>query len=137
MSFVQLFYISKAGPTIDQNEIDSILAKARSFNSSQNIGGILLYRAGIFLQLLEGEPAPVNALYEKISKDKRHSNVIKMFEVEGNPRIFNDWSMGFCELGDLQVKMINEVLSWNKLISNSEKIDNQLILKMLTRFKEK
>lgn len=43
--------------------------------------------------------------------------------------------MGFCELGDLDVKMVIEVLSWNKLINAATDIDSNLILHMLERFK--
>ncbi len=43
--------------------------------------------------------------------------------------------MGYHQVSDLDVKMVNEFLSWNKLISAAKDLDNQIILHMLGRFK--
>lgn len=135
MSAYKLFYVSNATDELKDNGIDTILEASRKNNPAQGITGILLFRSGIFLQLLEGEKAAVDALYEKIQKDPRHSNVINLFTIEDEKRLFDDWAMGFCELGDLDVKMVIEVLSWNKLINAATDIDSNLILHMLERFK--
>jgi hypothetical protein len=46
----------------------------------------------------------VGALYKKIEKDPRHKNIIRFFEVDQPERIFNDWSMGHKESGNLEYK---------------------------------
>ena len=64
-----------------------------------------------------------------------HNNVTRLFDNEIEERILPDWSMGFREVSELDLKMVNEILSWNRLISASRTIDKQLIMYMLERFK--
>lgn len=134
MSIHQIFYVSKAKPQITEEEIESILSTAKNFNKTKNISGALLFRGGMFLQLLEGDRTEVEALYAKIEKDPRHTHVIKFFGLTGSKRLFSEWSMAYKSLDDLDFKLITEVLSWNKLIAGSDEIDNKLILKMMSRF---
>lgn len=131
----QLFYVSSAVPGCSEDQIDSMLKKAREYNKSQGLTGILLFRGGIFLQLLEGDEEKVNRLYEKIAANSLHRNLVKIFAKGGNPPIFSDWSMAYREVSDVDVAMVNEMLSWNKLIAANPEIDNDLILLMLEKFK--
>ena len=61
--------------------------------------------------------------------------MVRILTAEKNERIFPMWGMAYQEISDLDVKMVNEFMSWNKLISGAKDIDNKLILKMLNRFK--
>ena len=134
MSVYQLFYVSRCSEAITDSDVDNILKVSRENNSKKNITGILLFRSGLFLQLLEGEKDLVQALFAKVEKDPRHRHVIKVLEKSGNDRIFGEWSMGYRKVEELELKMINEVLSWQKLITASKDLDNHLILHMLSRF---
>jgi hypothetical protein len=132
----QLFYVSSARNDLSYEDILHIVEKAREYNSAQEITGVLLYKGGIFLQLLEGEKSALRKVFEeKIKPDAKHSNIIEIFDLPAKERLFQDWSMGFCEMSEMDMKMINEILSWNKLISAAKEIDNHLILRMLERFK--
>lgn len=135
MGIYQLVYVCNATDGVGYNDIDDILKSARTYNPSQEITGILLYRGGIFLQLLEGEKDKVNILFQKIKADKRSSNEIILIEKETNSRIYNDWSMGYRELTELDINMVNEILSWTKLINAAKDIDQHLILHIIERFK--
>lgn len=130
----QIFYVSKIAEGSNSSIIEQILGHSKKNNPTKGITGVLMFRAGIFLQLLEGPEQEVTSLFKKIEKDPRHHHVIELFHGK-NSRIFNEWSMGYRELTDLDVKMINEILSWNKLINAAKDIDNNLILHMLERFK--
>lgn len=132
----QLFYVSNATDALGgEAGIQSILEAARRFNEPEGITGMLLYRGGIFLQLLEGDRKKVEELFERIERDPRHNNVIRLFGVERNERLFGDWSMAYREVSEIDLKLINEMLSWNDLISGADSIDDELILRMLGRFK--
>jgi hypothetical protein len=137
MAIHQLLYVSAASEKIDEPEIDRILALSRKNNPAQEITGVLLFRGGIFLQLLEGEKNKVEQLFAKIEKDPRHNHIIRVLEVDSNERIYTDWSMAYRKLEDIDVKFVNQILSWNKLISATKDLDNHLILQMLTQFKER
>ena len=132
----QLFYVSSARQDLKYEEILHIVEKAREYNTLHGVTGVLLYKGGIFLQLLEGEESDIRKVFdEKIKADKKHSNIIEIFFAPAKERLFQNWSMGFCEMTELDLEMINEILSWNKLISAAKGIDNHLILRMLERFK--
>jgi hypothetical protein len=44
-------------------------------NKPLGITGMFLYSDGSFFQVLEGEAATVDALYEKLDRDKRHQQL--------------------------------------------------------------
>lgn len=133
----QIFYVSNAAKTVSSATVDEILKVAREFNNSNNITGVLMFKGGIFLQLLEGDKDKVEALYKKIESDPRHENVIQLFTNDADERIYPDWSMGYRKLEELDVKFVNEILSWNKLIAASKDLDHHLILHLLERFKSR
>lgn len=135
----QLLYASITTPQFDQKkDIPDILAKSQKNNTRDNLTGILLYNSGIFIQLLEGSLENTEAAFERISKDTRHSKVVKIFSKIGNERIFSQWKMAYKEINqEIDLKMINDVLNWNTLFSKTQNINNQQVLKMLSYFKEK
>lgn len=72
-----------------------MVEQARINNFSQAITGVLLYAEGQFLQVLEGEMGPVEALYEYIRSDARHAEVLRIYSALVPHRVFTHWSMGF------------------------------------------
>jgi len=92
---IRVVYSSAARPGVDRAMLDSILEKARTFNAAHGLTGLLLFRDGIFLQLLEGHEFDVRQLYEKICMDSRHTRVTKLIDEPITERDFSTWSMGF------------------------------------------
>ncbi len=90
-----LVYLSSANHLFSESELTGILNISRKNNSGLNVTGILLYHEGSILQVLEGDEAVVKNLYNKIGKDSRHKNVIRMVAGNNAERSFPDWSMGF------------------------------------------
>jgi hypothetical protein len=95
---LQLFYASAERHPFKRPELAELLAKARRNNHALDVTGILLYHAGSFLQVLEGDEAAVGPLYEKISRDARHHRLIVLARSQVTERGFGDWSMGFVDL---------------------------------------
>lgn len=77
-----------------------LLRQARAKNRVLGVTGVLLFRGGTFLQLLEGERDDVETLYATIRSDVRHEDVTPIWETEGTSRWFGVWSMGFRDLED-------------------------------------
>lgn len=102
--------MSTAHPNTGAGDIEAILTAARAFNPSRNITGMLLYVEGQFLQYLEGEEAAVEALYDKIEKDRRHSGVMRLFASDCPRRGFEDWSMGFRSIDRDALKSVEGVI---------------------------
>lgn len=56
---------------------------------------MLLYCGQSFLQVLEGAPETLDAVYAKIRVDERHENLRLLFDGEVAAPLFPDWTMGF------------------------------------------
>lgn len=88
-------YISFSHKLLSERELEELLVKIRALNKKQGITGMLLYNNLSFIQVIEGEKEKLIMLYEKICKDPRHENIVKLVEEPINKRAFPDWSMGF------------------------------------------
>jgi Sensors of blue-light using FAD len=93
-----LVYVSSATSLFSRQEIDEILALSHQNNTRLDVSGILLYKDGNLMQLLEGDEEVVEALYAKISADPRHGGLIRMWDGTEDERQFPDWSMAFRDL---------------------------------------
>lgn len=93
-----LVYVSSATTLFSRAEIDAILAESHRNNARLGVSGILLYKDGNLMQLLEGDERVVETLYAKISRDSRHKGLIRMWDGNATERQFPDWSMAFRDL---------------------------------------
>jgi hypothetical protein len=75
--------------------LEALLAQSRRNNAHAQITGMLVHAAGDFLQVLEGPPAAVEALFQLISQDPRHEQCRVLSDVAAEARVFADWNMGF------------------------------------------
>lgn len=91
---VRLLYASRASASIDQEELHTLLRHCKSANPRQGVTGVLCFSSGIFMQVLEGGRMAVNALYNKIVADPRHTDVVLLDYAEIRERRFAGWSMG-------------------------------------------
>jgi hypothetical protein len=91
----QLLYTSKALNPFKDEELQQLLEIARLNNSRKMITGMLLYCNSNFIQLLEGKESDLMELFEIISADARHNEVIKIMESKIEKPQFPDWSMGY------------------------------------------
>lgn len=92
MDLVQLIYASQPFG-YDEAVLYGILTEARRNNVRTQITGCLICRADIFLQLLEGPPAAVEATFQKIARDTRHLDVRILSRTPVQRRIFPGWAM--------------------------------------------
>ncbi len=91
----QLVYSSVAVTPFTGAELLELLQKARTRNTQIGITGLLLYRQGEFMQLLEGEEKTVLVLYALICRDAQHRRVVTLLASPATERLFPAWSMGF------------------------------------------
>ena len=92
---IRLVYSSAARAGMDEAELKRILDGARTRNARRRVTGLLLYRDGVFLQLLEGEEVDVRFVYARIVQDTRRQRVVKLLEETIAQRDFASWSMGY------------------------------------------
>lgn len=96
----QLIYTSAVASTVAHSEIIKIAQHASDKNKNLEVTGMMIYHQGSILQVLEGSKATVEALFEKIKKDPRHTQVLQLIARETQSREFSDWAMGFKTLPD-------------------------------------
>jgi hypothetical protein len=110
--FYSLAYESQASVPLTAPDLLDLLGRSRANNAAAGVTGILLYRHGTFLQVLEGPRTEVDDLYATIARDSRHHEVSTVLVEDRAERRFPDWTMGFAdvdgELGD--VDGFNDVL---------------------------
>ncbi|MCR9205641.1 MAG: BLUF domain-containing protein [Halobacteriovoraceae bacterium] len=92
----QLLYSSNSSENFDVSvDVDGILNASKMFNEENDITGVLIYKGGVFLQLLEGDEGKVRTLFDKISSDSRHENLEVVYQGKVEERIFPHWTMAY------------------------------------------
>jgi len=97
---LQLLYISQAATPMDTQALMDLLAQCHRNNRELGLTGLLMYSGGNFIQLLEGDPASVSQMYDRIRHDRRHTNVRLLLQEPAKRRIFDRWRMGLLNMDD-------------------------------------
>ena len=109
-----LVYISSAITPFSTTELADLLSTSHRNNSLLGITGMLLYKDGNMMQVLEGEETAVRKLYSKISLDQRHRGLLIILQGPVEGRQFPDWSMGF---RDLRASDIHGTPGYNEFLN--------------------
>jgi hypothetical protein len=104
---LSIAYVSAATQEMSDDEIAAILTRSRANNTYRDLTGALLYHRGRFIQVLEGPDEAVNARFEVIAADPRHTGIQKILEKQIGERQFPEWTMGFRPLSDDSVKQLD------------------------------
>jgi hypothetical protein len=97
---LSIVYTSTASESFNEAHLVDVLIRSRRNNKRLALSGMLLYRDGMFLQVIEG---PDDALRDRmaiIASDPRHSTVRVLLEEEISERMFPAWTMGHVEMAD-------------------------------------
>lgn len=114
---IQLAYVSSAVELFSAETIERLLKDCRRRNQQRNISGMLLYRGGNILQVIEGQSDMVLPLYAKIARDPRHHGVIKFYQKPIQERDFPDWTMAF---HDLEAPQARHVEGYSDFLTTDE-----------------
>jgi hypothetical protein len=109
-------YVSSAVQLFSDADLEALLKISRVNNQKVGVTGILLYKEGNFIQVLEGPKESVESVLKRIEGDQRHRGVIRLFEQETAERDFGDWSMGFKRLDSVTGE---DLLGSNDLLKQS------------------
>ncbi len=97
-------YASSAVQLFPPEELRALLETSRRNNVARGVSGMLLYKDGNFLQVLEGREAAVLEITKKIYSDPRHRGIITLISGFESEYQFPEWSMGFCDLRSDEAK---------------------------------
>ena len=99
-----LAYVSSSVGLFSRAVLLEIMARSVANNARLGLTGILLYKEGNLMQVLEGDEAAVMTLYGKIGRDPRHRGLITLLRGPIEERQFPDWSMGYRDLNCPEVR---------------------------------
>lgn len=132
-----LVYVSSTVTLFSPAELVALLEQSRANNTRLGVSGMLLYKDGNTMQLLEGERDTVLALYERIARDPRHKGLLRLLEGPAETRQFAEWSMAFHDLSAPEARTIpgyseflNTALTGAEFAANPTRCQ-----KLLTTFK--
>jgi hypothetical protein len=106
-----LIYVSTADHLMSESELCLILEQSKKWNEDHGITGMLIYiegqfarinsrsidssLCGRFMQILEGSKIEVERIFNIISADLRHHDLIVLKRADESVRNFESWTMGF------------------------------------------
>jgi hypothetical protein len=94
-------YISSAVELMEPRRLHAMLTASRARNARAGISGMLLYKEGAFMQLIEGPADVVCVLLRKIQIDPRHRGMTVLYCRPITQRTFASWSMAFQNVDEL------------------------------------
>jgi hypothetical protein len=106
-----------------KEEIIDMLKLFQEKNNINGISGLMLYHDRNIIQYIEGNKEELYRLYNNISNDKRHNNIIEIMNESIVKRNFVNWDLGFKEIS------YNEFvkLSLDKLLFSDKAFQNKKI----------
>ncbi len=129
-----IVYLSSSVGLLQEKDLLAILQQSRKNNSNLGISGVLLYVNGSIIQVLEGKKEIVEALYQRIEGDKRHTGVTRIVNRPISHRLFANWTMGYQTLTARQLENIQTVLDLDNHEELAVESDSNIILKMINLF---
>ncbi len=81
-----------------KRDVENIARSSSENNMAQNITGILFFKNGEFLQIIEGREKDLRAVMKRIENDTRHENVTYVIDEPIKEAGFQTWSMHFLDL---------------------------------------
>ena len=103
---VRLLYASRAVGKIDCAAVQTIMQKSHAYNPRNGVTGILCHSEKVYMQVLEGGRDAINALYAKILRDERHTDVVLLHYEEIGERHYAGWTMGQANLSKVNASVL-------------------------------
>ena len=133
-----LIYASVATQTFGAPQLAELLEKSRASNELHGLTGMLLHSEadGSFFQVLEGEPAAIEQLLQKLLLDKRHSHLTLILREPIPERSFGGWTMGFSSVSPEKLRKIRGLNDFFRKGSSFTELDAGRAKKLLSAFVE-
>ncbi len=119
-----IVYVSSAKHEFSDADLMDLLEQSRRKNARLNITGVLLYKDGNVMQLLEGPDEALSELIKEIYADPRHHGIIQLLRKQVETREFPGWSMEFRNLSGTNLRQVAGFLN-EHAIETETAVDNQ------------
>jgi hypothetical protein len=84
----RIVYVSRAAPGLVREDVFEIIRSAHHFNAAVGITGGMVDLDGWFVQILEGPPGPLGAVFARIAADPRHERLDLRIRMAALTRLF-------------------------------------------------
>ncbi|MGD9426987.1 diguanylate phosphodiesterase [Pantoea sp. NSTU24] len=128
-----LIYRSQLAGYVSPAQLKALVECARVKNAKAEVTGILLCDGQHFFQVLEGSVDNVQQVYQRISADDRHFNLIELMWDYAPARRFGDAGMALFNLGDYPEHAVIDALL-KRVTLNEERIRDDRVVKFLRSF---
>jgi hypothetical protein len=91
----QLIYTSIPTSGMTPADAEDIAIRARDKNRISGVTGVLLISSSAILQVLEGEENTVRAIYQLITRSRRHRDCDLLLTRHCDARSFPKWTMAY------------------------------------------
>jgi hypothetical protein len=108
----QLIYVSSATETFTREKFLDLSFVMSAENAKSGITGMLVFKDGNFMEVLEGEEAEVKAVFSKTNLDPRHTLVSVIQEGEIQDREYPTWVMTFHNPDTGQYEHVSSPIQW-------------------------
>lgn len=96
-------YCSRAADSVDDAEVDRMVAWSQRRNVERQITGVLVFGSGVFFQWIEGPPAEVQKLITSLHSDPRHHDIVSLDRsMERRERLYPNWEMERVKTDDIR-----------------------------------
>jgi hypothetical protein len=99
--YVHLLYVSRAAVGMTDDKLRKICDAGLRNNEPKGVFGVLLYRDGMFLQLLEGPNSAVESTFERIKQDPMHTDIRVIYRGPCVAPLYTHYNMGVITEDDL------------------------------------
>lgn len=99
----EALYVSTIAPDAPLSVVGEIAGKARVYNTTHGVTGLLIFDGMHFCQQIEGTQKEVLSLIERISLDPRHTNVTVFHHGVLAARRFRSFALAFTDVDDIEV----------------------------------
>lgn len=136
MSLKFVSYMSSQSRIMSKKSIEDFLFQVRDKNKRLAITGILLLIQGKFVQYIEGPAEEIDKVYNSISRDSRHTDMILLDSGNLSERQFKNWSMAYKVVDQKQIQEIigEEKLELEDVFLNEKDYKNHPVLLVLYDF---
>jgi hypothetical protein len=124
----QLIYLSTGNHPFSLTDIEQLCFASQQRNKMKSITGVLVYSSPHFLQYIEGDEGDINELFQKISGDKRHTNIRIIKRSTTEFRNFGQWDMKCFFISKDAQELLASIV---KLVDSNESVELSLFQQLI------
>lgn len=135
---LSIVYTSRARDAFTDEDLDALLGQSRANNDRLDLSGMLLFREGRFLQILEGPDDDLRRKMAAISGDPRHTDVTVLLDEPVDSRFFGRWTMRYESVDDQDAaELPDDATDFERLAGEVSSGDTSALRELIRWFQEK